>query len=104
MNIFRKRKDAPDSQKQAPSMAETHASSPASDAAVVIGGLDWYRTQFRRIMKLALGLSAALCVSIAVTTLLLLNQPKPQYFRLRRTCGLRLWCRSTSRCLRRRVC
>ena len=80
MNIFRKRKDAPDSQKQAPSMAETHASSPASDAAVVIGGLDWYRTQFRRTMKLALGLSAALCMSIAVTTLLLLNQPRPQYF------------------------
>ena len=80
MNIFRKRKDTPDSQEQAPSMTEIHASPPASDAAVVIGGLDWYRTQFRRTMKLALGLGAALCMSIAVTTLLLLNQPKPQYF------------------------
>ena len=31
-------------------------------------------------MKLALGLSLALMVSLAVIALLLLNQPKPRYF------------------------
>ncbi|MFR8276686.1 MAG: DotI/IcmL/TraM family protein [Desulfovibrio fairfieldensis] len=61
-------------------MKETHASSPAPDAAAVIGGLSWYRAQFRRAMKLALGLTVALCASTGVVALLLLNQPKPQYF------------------------
>ena len=50
MNIFKKQKDAPKSQEQAQSMKEVHASSPAPDAAAVIGGLNWYRTQFRRAM------------------------------------------------------
>ena len=80
MNIFKKQKDAPESQEQAQSMKETHASSPAPDAAAVIGGLSWYRAQFRRAMKLALGLTVALCASTGVVALLLLNQPKPQYF------------------------
>ena len=51
MNIFKKQKDAPESQEQAQSMKETHASSPGPDAAAVIGGLSWYRAQFRRAMK-----------------------------------------------------
>lgn len=80
MSIFKKRKDAPESQAQAQSMKEVHASSPAPDAAAVIGGLGWYRAQFRHAMKLALGLVAVLCASLAVIALLLLNQPKPQYF------------------------
>ena len=78
MNIFKKRKDAPESQAQ--SMTETHVSSPAPDAAAVIGGLDWYRAQFHRAMKLTLALTVALCVSLGVAAILLLNQPKPQYF------------------------
>ncbi|WP_300746602.1 DotI/IcmL/TraM family protein [uncultured Bilophila sp.] len=80
MNIFKKQKDAPKSQEQAQSMKEVHASSPAPDAAAVIGGLNWYRAQFRRAMKLALGLTVTLCASTGVVALLLLNQPKPQYF------------------------
>lgn len=79
MNIFKKQKDAPESQEQAQRMKETHASSPAPDAAV-IGGLNWYRAQFRRAMKLALALTVALCASLGVAAILLLNQPKPQYF------------------------
>ncbi|WP_337431655.1 DotI/IcmL/TraM family protein [Bilophila sp.] len=80
MNIFKKQKDAPESQEQTKSMTEAHASSSAPDAAAVIGGLDWYRAQFRRAMKLALGLTVTLCASTGVVALLLLNQPKPQYF------------------------
>ena len=80
MNTYKKQKDAPESQEQAQSMKEIHASSPAPDAAAVIGGLNWYRTQFRRAMKLALALTVALCASLGVAAILLLNQPKPQYF------------------------
>ena len=80
MNIFKKQKDAPESQEQAQSMKEIHASSPAPDAAAVIGGLNWYRTQFRRAMKLALALAVGMCASLGVAAILLLNQPKPQYF------------------------
>ena len=58
---------------------EAHASSPLS-ADAVFGGLGWYRTQFRRVMKLSLGLAVALGISIAVIALLLLNQPGPRYF------------------------
>ena len=79
MNIFKKQKDAPESQEQAQSVREAHASSPAPDAAA-IGGLNWYRAQFRRAMKLALALTVALCASLDVAAILLLNQPKPQYF------------------------
>ncbi len=66
MSIFKKQKDATE--------------PPAPDAATVIGGLDWYRAQFRRAMKLALALTVALCVSLGVAAILLLNQPKPRYF------------------------
>lgn len=61
-------------------MNAIHAGPPAPDAATVIGGLDWYRTQFRRAMKLALALTVALCISLCVAAILLLNQPKPRYF------------------------
>lgn len=66
MSIFKKQKDATE--------------PPAPDAATVIGGLDWYRTQFRRSMKLALALTVALSISLIVAAILLLNQPKPRYF------------------------
>ena len=96
MSIFKKRKDAPkpeepeegmkalhpEPQAETPSksMTEVHASPPAPDAAAVIGGLDWYRMQFRRSMKLALALTVALSISLIVAAILLLNQPKPRYF------------------------
>lgn len=78
MSIFKKRKDALTPPEQG--MNTTHADAPAPDAATVIGGLDWYRAQFYRSMKLSLCLVAALCLSVAVSALLLLNQPKPRYF------------------------
>lgn len=63
---------------EAESVNDVHASSPSADA--VFGGLGWYRTQFRRAMKLALALAVALIVSVSVNALLFLNQPKPRYF------------------------
>ena len=84
MSLFKKKRNVPLSEPQAEtpskSMTEVHASPPVPDAAAVIGGLDWYRAQFRRAMKLALALTVALCVSLGVAAILLLNQPKPRYF------------------------
>ena len=80
MNIFKKRKDVPKPQEPEQDMNAIHEEPPAPDAATVIGGLEWYRTQFRRSMKLALALTVALCISLGVAALLLLNQPKPRYF------------------------
>lgn len=62
------------------SASDAHASSPVRDAADVIGGLGWYRRQFHRSMKLALGLAVALAVSLGIVLLLLLNRPTPRYF------------------------
>ena len=83
MNLFKKKTSVPLPElktMQAESMDEAHASSPAPDAEAVLGGLGWYRTQFRRAMKLTLGLSLALCIGLVVIALLLLNRPQPQYF------------------------
>ncbi len=80
MSIFKKRKDAPKPEEPEQGMKAPHAEPPAPDAAAVIGGLDWYRTQFHRSMKLALALTVALSISLIVAALLLLNQPKPRYF------------------------
>ena len=84
MSLFKKKRNVPLPEPQAEtpskSMTEVHASPPAPDAAAVIGGLNWYRTQFRRSMKVSLCLVAALCLSLGVSALLLLNQPKPRYF------------------------
>ena len=87
MNFFRKKsKNNPaDTQPQGSSTTvevegahDVHASSPSTEA--VFGGLGWYRTQFRRVMKLALGLVVAQGISLAVIALLFLNQPGPRYF------------------------
>ena len=84
MSLFKKKRNVPlpEPRTETPSkeMTEVHASPPAPDAAAVIGGLNWYRAQFRRAMKLALALTVALCASLGVAAILLLNQPKPQYF------------------------
>ncbi len=84
VSLFKKKRNVPLPEPQAEtpskSMTEVHASPPAPDAAAVIGGLNWYRTQFRRSMKVSLCLVAALCLSLGVSALLLLNQPKPRYF------------------------
>lgn len=62
---------------EAENVNEVHVSSPAE---TVFGGLGWYRTQFRRAMKLALGLVVTQGISLAVIALLLMNQPGPRYF------------------------
>ena len=84
MSLFKKKRNVPlpEPRTETPSkeMTEVHASPPAPDAAAVIGGLDWYRAQFHRAMKLALALTVALCASLGVAAILLLNQPKPRYF------------------------
>lgn len=84
MNFFQKRKPqnplpAPPVTAEAEDANEAHASSPSS-ADAVIGGLGWYRHQFRRAMKLALGLVVAQGISLAVIALLILNQPTPKFF------------------------
>lgn len=53
---------------------------PAYDAETVIGGLAWYRLQYQRVMKLAVGLVLMLIVCIAVIALLIVRQPTPRYF------------------------
>ena len=83
MNIFKKKNiPLPDirTEAQSPGTEEEHSSPPAPNAEAVLGGLGWYRTQFRRTMQLSLGLVVTLFVCLTVIALLLLNQPKPQYF------------------------
>ena len=82
MNFFKKKQPLPDKENtaQAEAVNEVHASSPSFDAAAIIGGLGWYRVQYQRAMKLALGLVCLLCVSIAMIGLLILKQPTPRYF------------------------
>lgn len=63
---------------QAEGVTDVHALSPSAEA--VFGGLAWYRANFRRAMKLAMGLLVALLVSLTTNALLLTNQPAPQYF------------------------
>lgn len=46
----------------------------------VVGGLYWYRTQFRRSMKLNIGLLVALCIALTIIAFLVLNRPTPRYF------------------------
>lgn len=87
MNFFKKTKQTPPinhqpqgspATAQAEGVNDVHASSPSAEA--VIGGLGWYRTNFRRAMKLALVLCITQGISVAVIALLLLNQPGPRYF------------------------
>ena len=53
---------------------------PAYNAETIIGGLGWYRSQYQRAMKLAVGLVLLLIVCIAVVALLIVKQPTPRYF------------------------
>lgn len=87
MNWFNKKKTLPeDVQAAQPSetaetMAEPSESPPPTyTAETIIGGLGWYRSQYQRAMKLAVGLVLVLIVCIAVVALLILKQPTPRYF------------------------
>lgn len=80
---WKKGNHPPDTHVPAETVTEVHTSSSAQEmhgAQGVIGGLSWYREQYQRAMKLALGLVAALCASLLVSALLILNQPGPRYF------------------------
>jgi len=59
---------------------QTPESPPVYDAATIIGGLGWYRAQFHRAMKMALGVTLALIIALAVIAIQNVNRPKPQYF------------------------
>ena len=87
MNWFKKKKPLPeDVQPAQPSeMVETMAEAsesppPTYTAETIIGCLGWYRSQYQRAMKLAVGLVLVLIVCIAVIALLIVRQPTPRYF------------------------
>ena len=75
MNFFKKKKPLPDAVPElsleatstVTAATEDAGESPAQDsppaynAETVIGGLGWYRSQYQRAMKLALGLLLVLC-------------------------------------------
>lgn len=70
---------------------ECPASSPYSDAGVetpqntydaemIIGGLNWYRSQYQRAMKLALLMGGGVCLCICVIGALIWTRPTPRFF------------------------
>ena len=68
MNIFGK-KPQPQHEQQPEhpeQKANIHAPAPASDAQNLMGGLGWYRSQFRNAMKLVLFMIAALCIALGI--------------------------------------
>lgn len=78
MSLFDKfRGNSPKQEIPVPPAEET---PPPYDAEAVIGGLGWYRLQYRRSMKLALTLVLALLAAIAVIAALVLTRPTPRYF------------------------
>ena len=85
MNLFKKQKPLPEAISDAPPVedageAKSENPPPAYNAETIIGGLGWYRSQYQRAMKLAVGLVLVLIVSIAVIALLIAKQPTPRYF------------------------
>ena len=93
MNWFKKKKPLPPLEEavQAAPPSETAETTeakaeagenppPAYNAETIIGGLGWYRSQYQRAMKLAVGLVLVLIVCIAVVALLIVKQPTPRYF------------------------
>jgi intracellular multiplication protein IcmL len=83
--MFFKKKTAPQAQslEQIPQRTEDKAGAeavPAYNAESVIGGIHWYSAQYRRTMKLALGLVLALMAALAVIAALTLTRPTPRYF------------------------
>lgn len=80
MGLFGKKEIATESTAPMEHMANTHAHSPAPDAQHVIGGLGWYRNNFRYAMKFVMAMMIVVILALALALFLLLNQPKPQYF------------------------
>lgn len=63
-----------------PSSMPPSSMQDAPSAEHVIGGLSWYRTQFRRSMKVNMGLGIALCLSLGIIVFLMVSRPTPRYF------------------------
>ena len=89
MNWFKKKQPLPElaavdaEGTAAPTDAVANPSAdapPAYNAETIIGGLGWYRSQYQRAMKLAVGLVLLLLVCVALVVLLVLRQPTPRYF------------------------
>lgn len=80
MNFFKKKPNPlPDTPEVA--QAETRETPPpAYDGKAIIGGIGWYRSQYQRSMKLALGLVLALLAAVAVIAFLVATRPTPRYF------------------------
>lgn len=77
MGFFKKKTPPPDG--VTGETARTEA-VPVYNAEAVIGGIGWYSSQYRRAMKLALGLVLALIAALAVIAVLTLTRPTPRYF------------------------
>lgn len=84
MNFFKKKKPLPEVAQTPPSemagTTETSPDAPPYNAETLIGGLGWYRMQYQRAMKLAVGLVLVVIVTIVVIVLLIMKQPTPRYF------------------------
>ena len=86
LSKWKKDNRLPEQHEPAVAVTEVHASSSVQTPSItrtaedVIGGLNWYRVQYHRAMKLSLGLVLALFGSIAVIVLLIVMQPGPLYF------------------------
>lgn len=66
---------------------ESHASvevqkdeSNKYDASTIIGGINWYKEQYYKAMKLVLCLGASLGLSLCIIGVLLFNSPSPVYY------------------------
>lgn len=76
--MFKKR---PEPQPMSDHGDEFHASVPPSyDAETIIGGVNWYRTQYQRAMKLCLVSAAGVCLCLCVIGALVLTRPAPRFF------------------------
>lgn len=56
------------------------SASPNYDGEKVFGGLQWYREQYQRSMKVNLILGGGLCLSFVVIGLLVMTRPTPLFF------------------------
>ncbi len=82
MKLFKKNKEhsalnQPHDVPQAPTGMND---APATSAQALMGGLTWYRVQFRRATKLVMVLGLALCLTLIVIIVLIVSRPTPQYF------------------------
>lgn len=78
MSFFNSKKNSP--QKPESPAASAEISPSHAESGKVIGGLNWYRSQYHLVSKVALGLTLTQCLSLAVIGVLILNRPVPTFF------------------------